>query len=133
MHMSESAMKSKTQHQSNLLFDLTGKTVLITGGGSGLGLAIAKTITHAGANVIITGRREDVLQNTCIELGDKAVYKVFDLARLEQIPAFVDEIESTFGPVDVLVNNAGINMKKDILDVTDEDFSTIVQINQTAV
>lgn len=115
------------------LFDLTGKTVLITGGGSGLGLAIARAITHAGAKVILTGRREDVLKASCAELGDRAVYRVSDLARLDQIPALVEEIETTEGPIDVLVNNAGINLKKDILDVTDQEFESIVQVNQTAV
>src|ERR1700754_665514 len=108
MHISERAIEKKTQEQSNPLFDLTGKTVLITGGGTGLGLAIARAITYAGAKVIITGRREDVLKNTCSELGDRAVYRVSDLARLEQIPALIEELESTEGPIDVLINNAGI-------------------------
>lgn len=106
---------------------------MITGGGSGLGLAIARAITHAGGKVIITGRREAILKTTCTELGDRAVYRVSDLARLEQIPALVEEIETTEGPIDVLVNNAGINLKKDILDVTDQEFETVVQVNQTAV
>ncbi|HVW59303.1 MAG TPA: SDR family oxidoreductase [Puia sp.] len=118
---------------NNHLFDLTGKTVLITGGGSGLGLAITRAIREAGAKVIIIGRKEDVLRHICRELGDKAVYRAFDLARLEDIPSMIDEIESTEGPIDVLVNNAGINMKKDILDVTNEEFGDIVRVNQTAV
>lgn len=115
------------------LFDLSGKIILITGGGSGLGLAIARAVTAAGAKVIITGRREDVLRDTCSQLGGKAVYRVFDLARLDQLPAMVAEIESAEGPLDVLINNAGINLKKDILEVTNEEFQTIVQVNQTAV
>jgi gluconate 5-dehydrogenase len=114
-------------------FDLTGKRVMVTGGGSGLGLAIARAIVDAGAQVIITGRREDVLQSTCQELGEKVVYRVFDLAQMKGIPSLVEEIEATEGPVDVLVNNAGINLKKDILDVTDEEFGTVVQVNQAAV
>jgi NAD(P)-dependent dehydrogenase (short-subunit alcohol dehydrogenase family) len=125
---------NKTVAKLNSHFDLTGKTILITGGGTGLGLAIAKAVTEAGAKVIITGRREDVLQNTCKELGaTKAVYRVFDLALLEQIPSLIDELESSEGPIDVLVNNAGINLKKDILEVTNEEFENIVQVNQTAV
>lgn len=115
------------------LFDLSGKIILVTGGGSGLGLAIAKAVTAAGAKVIITGRREDVLRDACSQLGGKAAYRVFDLARLDQLPAMIAGIESAEGPLDVLVNNAGINMKKDILEVTDEEFQTIVQVNQTAV
>jgi gluconate 5-dehydrogenase len=118
---------------NNDSFDLGGKTVLITGGGSGLGLAITRALRQAGAKVIIIGRREDVLQNICRELGDNASYRAFDLARLEDIPYMIDEVESTEGPIDVLVNNAGINLKKDILDVTNEEFGTVVQVNQTAV
>jgi len=114
-------------------FDLTGKTVLVTGGGTGLGLAITKAMAHAGAKVLITGRRADVLENACRELGESVSYRVFDLTQLDRIPAFVEEISHDFPPIDVLVNNAGINLKKDILDVTVEEFETVVRVNQTAV
>lgn len=124
---------SKSVPSSNALFLLHGKTILVTGGGTGLGLAITKAAAQAGAKIIITGRRVDILENTCRELGHNAAYRVFDLANLEAIPAFVDELEATEGPIDVLVNNAGINMKKDILEVTDEEFETVIRINQTAV
>jgi gluconate 5-dehydrogenase len=133
MHTPGNAIDSKTAIRNTPLFDLDGKTVLITGGGSGLGLAIAKAITDAGAKVIIIGRREDALKTTCSELGDNAAYRVFDLSGTDKIPSLVDEIESSLGPVDVLVNNAGINLKKDILDVTDKEFETVVQVNLTAV
>lgn len=114
-------------------FNLTGKTVLITGGGTGLGLAITKGVVEAGGKAVIVGRREDVLQQACAELGDRVSYKVFDLSLLEGIPAFVTGLEESFGSIDVLVNNAGINMKKEILDVTDEDFRKIIQTNQESV
>jgi NAD(P)-dependent dehydrogenase (short-subunit alcohol dehydrogenase family) len=127
------AIENTKVERNTPLFDLNGKTVLITGGGSGLGFAIAKATTQAGANVIIIGRREDALIKTCSELGDKAAYRVFDLSRMEAIPFLVDEIETTLGPVDVLVNNAGINLKKDLLEVTDKEFETVVQVNLTAV
>jgi NAD(P)-dependent dehydrogenase (short-subunit alcohol dehydrogenase family) len=133
MHMPEEVAASNPLPSPNNLFALNGKTILVTGGGSGLGLAITRAVVQAGAKVIITGRRADVLENTCRELGGNTVYRVFDLSNLEAIPAFVEEIETTEGPVDVLVNNAGINMKKDILDVTDEEFETVIRINQTAV
>ncbi|MFL9483119.1 SDR family NAD(P)-dependent oxidoreductase [Chitinophagaceae bacterium LWZ2-11] len=114
-------------------FNLTGKTVLITGGGTGLGLAITKGVVEAGGKAVIVGRREDVLQQASAELGDRVSYKVFDLSLLEGIPAFVTGLEESFGPIDILVNNAGINMKKEILDVTDEDFRKIIQTNQESV
>ncbi|HWB91087.1 MAG TPA: SDR family oxidoreductase [Puia sp.] len=130
--MAEEVASASIPSQNNL-FTLNGKTILVTGGGSGLGLAITRAVVQAGAKVIITGRRADVLENTCRELGKKVRYRVFDLAKLEAIPKFVEEIETTEGAIDVLVNNAGVNMKKDILDVTDEEFETVIRINQTAV
>lgn len=119
--------------QTSNQFDLTGKQVLITGGGKGLGFAIAKIMTAQGAEVIITGRNEEQLKDACERIGSACTYHVFDLTDLESIPAFVDTIETIHGPVDVLVNNAGINMKKDILEVTDEDFENIIKTNQSAV
>lgn len=98
-----------------------------------MGLAITKGVVEAGGKAVIVGRREDVLQQACAELGDRVSYKVFDLSLLEGIPAFVTGLEESFGSIDVLVNNAGINMKKEILDVTDEDFRKIIQTNQESV
>ncbi|MHA4845937.1 SDR family NAD(P)-dependent oxidoreductase [Flavitalea antarctica] len=114
------------------VFDLTGKTVLVTGGGTGLGLAISTAMVDAGAKVVIVGRREEMLKEACGSLGTNASYKVFDIANLEHIPAFAREVEGEVGKVDVLVNNAGINMKKEFLDVTDADFESIMRINQQA-
>jgi|SRR6185437_2440236 len=132
MHMPEVAA-NPSMPALNTLFALHGKTILVTGGGTGLGLAITRAVVQAGARVIITGRRADILENACKELGGSAAYRVFDLANLEAIPDFVNETETALGPIDVLVNNAGINQKKDILEVTDEEFENVIRINQTAV
>ncbi|RYF84625.1 MAG: SDR family NAD(P)-dependent oxidoreductase, partial [Chitinophagaceae bacterium] len=113
-------------------FSLTGKTVLVTGGGSGLGLAISSAMIEAGAKLIIAGRREDVLKEACAKLGSDSSYKVFDISHLELIPNFTNEIIAEHHQVDVLVNNAGINMKKEFHDVTDADFESIMRINQQA-
>src|ERR1700759_3288208 len=123
MHMAEVVASTSTP-SPNTLFDLQGKTILVTGGRTGLGLAITKAVVHAGARVIITGRRAEVLESSCRELGSNVSYRVFDLADLDAIPSFLDEIEAPAGPIDVLVNNAGINLKKDILDVTNEEFES---------
>ncbi|OJY95844.1 MAG: 3-oxoacyl-ACP reductase [Sphingobacteriales bacterium 40-81] len=114
-------------------FNLTGKKVLITGGGKGLGFSIANVMALHGAEVIITGRNEQQLKDASKNIGPLCTSHVFDLTNLEAIPSFVDTIESIHGTIDVLVNNAGINMKKDLLDVTDEDFEAIITTNQTAV
>ncbi len=114
------------------IFSLSGKTVVVTGGGSGLGLAITTSMIEAGARVVMVGRREDVLKSAVATLGSNASYKIFDIADLPKVPQFVKEVEQEYGQIDVLVNNAGINMKKDFLEVTDADFETVIRTNQQA-
>lgn len=110
-------------------FSLSGKLALVTGGGTGLGLGIAHAFIQAGARVVITGRREDVLQNACQQLGPMASCQVNDIADLASIPVLVETIERQQGPIDILVNNAGINLKKHTLEVSDEEFQAIIQTN----
>ncbi|MBE9465406.1 SDR family NAD(P)-dependent oxidoreductase [Dyadobacter subterraneus] len=115
------------------IFSLEGKLALITGGGSGIGFYIAQCMVQAGAKVVLTGRREAVLQETVEKLGSKATYFVNDITQLETIPALVEAIEAQCGPIDILVNNAGINMKKFAVEVTDADFDKVIQTNLHAV
>ena len=110
-------------------FKLDNKLILITGGGTGLGYGIAEACTRAGGRVLVTGRREEVLKEACEKLGDKSGYIVNDIAELSSIPAMVKDIEERHGAIDVLINNAGINMKKDSLEVSDEEFQRILQTN----
>ncbi len=114
-------------------FDLSGKRALVTGGGSGLGFAISKALINHGAKVVIIGRQENVLQKACSELGSHCSYIVFDLMEMHKIPAFIADLEKTEGAIEILVNNAGIHMKKDSLTSTDEEFDRIVKTNQHAV
>ena len=129
--MPESLVKEETLQPP--IFSLTGKTALITGGGSGIGFYIAECMVQAGASVVLTGRRESVLQEAVEKLGEKATYFVNDITRLDTIPALVEAIEKQCGAIDILVNNAGINMKKFAVEVTDADFDRIVQTNLHAV
>jgi len=115
------------------VFSLAGRVALITGGGTGIGLEIARCMVQAGATVIITGRREEVLKASAAELGEGANYLVNDVCDLASLDGLVAELEATYGPLDILVNNAGINMKKPALEVTDEDFSRIIHTNLNAV
>jgi len=111
------------------LFNLSGKMALVTGGGTGIGFGISKAFVEAGAKVIITGRREDVLIRAAKQLGHHASYQVGDISDLKTIPALVKQVEEEHGHIHVLVNNAGINMKKMALEVSDEEFHRIVQTN----
>jgi NAD(P)-dependent dehydrogenase (short-subunit alcohol dehydrogenase family) len=115
------------------VFSLAGQVALITGGGTGIGLEIARCMVAAGATVIITGRRESVLQESAADLGEGAHYLVNDVSDLGGTDALIEQIEAEYGPLDILVNNAGINMKKPALEVTDEDFSRIIHTNLNAV
>ncbi|PSR55459.1 3-oxoacyl-ACP reductase [Adhaeribacter arboris] len=110
-------------------FDLSGKLALITGGGTGLGLGIAEAFIQAGAKVVITGRRQEVLQNACQQLGPMASCQVSDVADTATIPDLVQTVQQQSGPIAILVNNAGINLKKHTLEVTDAEFQAIIQTN----
>ncbi len=115
------------------VFSLEGKRALITGGGSGIGFDIARCMVAAGANVIITGRREQPLREATDTLGERARYIVNDVTEREALDGLVETIEANHGPIDILVNNAGVNLKKPALEVTDEEFDRIVHTNLNAV
>ncbi|UOG76217.1 glucose 1-dehydrogenase [Hymenobacter tibetensis] len=119
-------------HQPNP-FSLEGKLALVTGGGTGIGLEIARCMAVAGATVIITGRREGVLQDAVADLGESVHYLTNDVCELDKLEGLVAHIEATYGPLDILVNNAGVNMKKPALEVTDDEFNRIIQTNLNAV
>ena len=111
------------------LISLKGKQALITGGGTGIGLAISRAFCEAGGHVILTGRREEVLQQACESLGPNASYRVCDVSIVESISRLIAEMERDGIALDILVNNAGINLKKPALEVTDEEFDRIIQTN----
>lgn len=83
--------------------------------------------------MVITGRREEVLKEAVSILGINAFYLVNDVTDLSQTIQLVEDIESKFGPINTLVNNAGINMKKPSVEVTDGEFANIIQTNLQAV
>jgi NAD(P)-dependent dehydrogenase (short-subunit alcohol dehydrogenase family) len=113
--------------------DLVGKKVLVTGGTSGLGFAIAKAFAANGATVVVVGRNAERLASAGAEIGGTVVPKAFDLNDIERLPELVADITTTVGEIDVLVNNAGINMKKPAVSVSNADFLSLVQTNQVAV
>ncbi len=108
-------------------FHLDGQLAVVTGGGTGLGLGICQALTDAGARVVITGRRETVLKQACAQLGETARYIQHDITDLPTIPAFVEDVETRFGPVSILVNNAGNHLKKLATEVSDAEFATVLQ------
>jgi NAD(P)-dependent dehydrogenase (short-subunit alcohol dehydrogenase family) len=115
------------------LYNLENKIIVITGGGSGLGLKMAEYFVAAKAKVVITGRREQVLKNAVHKLGLNAVYFVNDVTSIKSLPELVSSIKSEYGTIDTLINNSGINLKKHILDTSDEEFERIIQTNLSGV
>lgn len=110
-------------------FRIDGQRAVVTGGGSGLGFGIAKVFIEAGADVIIIGRNEEKLRQAQQQLGDHCQYKAFDVTKLQDIPALVKEI----GAVDILVNCAGVHLKKWALDVSDEEFLGVLNVHVMSV
>jgi NAD(P)-dependent dehydrogenase (short-subunit alcohol dehydrogenase family) len=106
---------------------------IVTGGTSGLGLATARKFCESGATCFVIGRNPEKTHKVCKELGNNARPVVLDLTELDRIPEVVRAIAKDAGRIDVLVNNAGINMKKPLLEVTDEDFRSILHTNLQSV
>jgi NAD(P)-dependent dehydrogenase (short-subunit alcohol dehydrogenase family) len=109
------------------------KVTIVTGGGSGIGLAIAEKFVENNITTIIIGRDKNKLDKAKEQLGELCIPMQGDLNDLEAIPGLVNEIIEEYGHIDVLVNNAGINMKKELTEVTDEEFQRIILTNVTAV
>lgn len=112
--------------------DLKGKTVIVTGGSKGIGKAIALTFAELEANVVIVGREKAALEAAVTELKghhSKCMYIQADLRETQQIQAMVDEVAERFGTIDVLVNNAGVNITKPAIEVTEEDWDTVLDTN----
>jgi gluconate 5-dehydrogenase len=114
-----------------LPFSLDNQTAIVTGGGTGLGLGITRCLAEAGAKVVITGRREDVLKEAARELGDRVIPMVVDVTNTPTLPAFVERVTKEVGAPDILVNNAGIHVKKPALEMTDEDFTSVLHTHLT--
>jgi len=89
------------------LFDLSGRTALVTGGSRGLGLQIAEALIEMGARVAITARKKDELEEAKKHLGGSSSAFVSDIGKREGIPALVDDVIRQCGPIQILVNNAG--------------------------
>jgi NAD(P)-dependent dehydrogenase (short-subunit alcohol dehydrogenase family) len=117
-------MTNKSTHS---IFDLTGQTALITGGGTGLGFGMAKCFVAAGAKAVMVGRRKEELEKARAALGPNAFALTGDVTKLETIPGLVEQAEKLAGPVSILVNNAGVHLKKSSLETTDAEFAAVLQ------
>jgi len=108
-------------------FDLTGQTALITGGGTGLGYGMARCLAATGAKVVLVGRRVRELEESCAALGEGAFALAGDVTKLETAPGLVDQAEKLAGPISILINNAGVHLKKAATETTDAEFAEVLQ------
>jgi len=111
----------------NPAFDLTNQTALITGGGTGLGLGMAKCFVASGARVVLVGRRKVELNKACATLGKGAFAISSDVTKLETAPAIVEQAEKVAGPISILINNAGVHLKKPATETSDAEFANVIQ------
>ena len=119
---------------SNPLFRLEGKVVLITGSGGGLGFAIARGMGQAGATVVLNGRNTqklDAAVNTLRDEGLKTHGVAFDVTKKGEVEAGIARIENEIGPLAVLFNNAGINLRAPLPEVPEEIWHKVIDTNLT--
>ena len=114
------------------MFDLTGKTALITGATGGIGGAIATALHGAGTHVGISGRNEEKLAALAGELGERVSVLPADLSNSEAIAQLVKDADEAMGQIDILVNNAGLTRDGLSMRMSDDDWQQVIDVNMTA-
>ncbi len=114
------------------MFDLTGKTALITGATGGIGRAIAKTLNVQGANLILTDVNQEALDAFKAELGDKVAVFAGDITNPDDVKSLLNFSKQNFENIDILINNAGITKDTLSMRMTDEMWDKVLAVNLTA-
>jgi 3-oxoacyl-[acyl-carrier protein] reductase len=111
------------------MFDLSGKTAMVTGASGGIGSAIASSFARQGATVVLSGTRIDVLEAKAARIGDRARVAPADLSRPGDAEALIKAGEKEFGGIDILVHNAGITRDGLVMRMSDDDWNRVVEVN----
>lgn len=114
------------------MFDLTGKTALVTGASGGIGAEIARVLHAQGAAVGLSGTRKDPLEALAQELGERAHVLPCNLSDMAAVEALPKQAVEAMGSVDILVNNAGITRDNLFMRMSDEEWSSVLEVNLTA-
>jgi 3-oxoacyl-[acyl-carrier protein] reductase len=109
--------------------DLAGKTAFVTGSTRGIGLAIATGLYGAGAKVAVVGRDGERAKKVASGLGERAAGVACDVVRSDQVDAAIATAEAALGPIDILINNAGVTRDNILLRLTDEDWDSVLDAN----
>ncbi|MGB7316883.1 MAG: 3-oxoacyl-[acyl-carrier-protein] reductase [Planktotalea sp.] len=114
------------------MFDLTGKTALITGASGGIGADIARALHGAGASVGLSGTRTEPLETLAAELGERAHVLPCNLSDMEAVAELPKQAIAAMGGVDILVNNAGITRDNLFMRMSDDEWQSVLDVNLTA-
>ncbi|BAI72312.1 3-oxoacyl-[acyl-carrier-protein] reductase [Azospirillum sp. B510] len=114
------------------MFDLTGKSALVTGASGGIGASIARALHAQGATVALSGTRVAPLETLAAELGERAVVVPGNLAEAAATEQLFKDAEAALGKIDILVNNAGLTRDQIAMRLKDEDWQSVIDVNLTA-
>ncbi len=116
----------------NAVFDLKGKTALVTGASGGIGGSVARMLHAQGAAVALAGRNEEALRTLAVELGANAHVTPADLATADGVTGLIAAATEAMGKLDILVNNAGLTRDNLAMRMKDEDWQEVLDVNLTA-
>ena len=111
------------------MFKLSGRTALVTGASGGIGSAIAKSLSEAGAKVVLSGTREGVLNEVAATLAGESAVLTCNLSDPEAVDGLAARAEEVIGPLDILVANAGITRDKLLMQMKDDDWNDVINVN----
>ena len=114
------------------MFDLTGRSALVTGASGGIGAAIARALHAQGAKVALSGTKVEALEALASELGERAFVTPANLSDTAATEALIKNAEAVLGQVDILVNNAGLTRDGLAMRMKDEDWQLVLDVNLTA-
>lgn len=118
-------------------FDLSGKVALITGGGRGIGRALAEGLAHAGADVVLASRTKAEIEIAAREIAEvtdqNALAVVCDITKRSSVQECVQQVLDKFGHLDILINNAGSNIRKTALNLSEEEWGQVMDVNFKSV
>lgn len=122
-------MNAPNEKKENAMGLVENKVAIVTGGAQGMGASHVRKLVEHGARVAITDILDTRGETLAKELGENAIFLKHDVTRHDDWERVIGEVESVFGPVDVLVNNAGIDVMKPFIDFTEDDFHKILAVN----